>query len=295
MGEVEISRMMRGVIHLAPNVYSLSASLTFVPLAQDFEQLRRATGWRIGKPKNRERIFEGEHRSAHCSVRSRGHRQPPRPLSPGPTIPPPPLLTEYPIPESQRGCRPDHGVPAPVRRHRVVQGVVRVGVHPIRPVPHAEVLAERQSDVRPSDGHERERHPSLNEIVPPRRVLEDLLLAEGSPERPRQDEERRPPPPIRRREEVGRMRRRTVEAVHAGGRGRGEHSPDVDGARESGGRAGNDGGGGGAFAVWDGAVVVVGPRAQECQRRRRGSMPRRPRRRERWREGIRRRGDDEQG
>jgi hypothetical protein len=204
-----------------------------------------------------------------------------------------PADAKYPIPKSQRGRWPDHGIPSPVRRERVVQAVVWVGVYPFCPVPHAQVLAQRQSHVRLADGHERERHPGVDELGPPRRILEDLLLAEGSPERPREDEQRRP----RRGEEVGGRRRRSVEAVH--GSRRREHSPpDVYDARERGGRAGKGGGGGGgASAVGGGAVVLGGSAATagapECRRWRRGSM-RRLRRRGRQ-EGIRRRCDDEQG
>ena len=107
--------------------------------------------------------------------------------------PSPPLLaaTKYPILESQRGRRSDHGVPSPVRNERVVQSVVRIGVHPIRPVPHAQVIAELQPDVRLADGHERHRHAGIEQVTPPIRILEDLLLTEGSSERSRQHEERR--------------------------------------------------------------------------------------------------------
>lgn len=114
-------------------------------------------------------------------------------------VPSPP--PEDPIPKPERGGGFRHRVPPPVQHQSVVRVVLRVGVDPLGPVVHAQVVAQLPTDLRRPDGDERESDAVRQELPPSLGVLEDLLLAERSAERSRQHDEGRPAAVVA--EEVG--------------------------------------------------------------------------------------------
>lgn len=122
------------------------------------------------------------------------------------------LSAKYPILEPKGSRRVHHRVPAPVQLQLVVCVILRIREDPLLSVLDTQVPAKLGPDLRLADRDQSELDAASQELVPPRGVLEDLLLAEGSPERPGEHDERYAV--VAARHQVRHRNGRPVEAVH---------------------------------------------------------------------------------